>query len=108
MDEREDLVQERDAYKCKVHRLNHSMSALLKSDSHKYIDLDCVLAENRFLRENLEQVKQEKTLANEMGRKYKQALENSNSSVATTASNRYKAVSYTKRKWHESWSHFLV
>ena len=88
MDEREDLVQERDAYKCKVHRLNHSMSALLKSDSHKYIDLDCVLAENRFLRENLEQVKQEKTLANEMGRKYKQALESSNSSVATTASNR--------------------
>ena len=57
LDEREDLVQERDAYKCKVHRLNHSMSALLKSDSHKFIDLDCILAENKFLRENLEQVR---------------------------------------------------
>ena len=31
LDEKVDLVQERDAYKCKVHRLNHSMSALLKS-----------------------------------------------------------------------------
>ena len=74
-DEREDLVQERDAYKCKVHRLNHSMSALLKSDSHKYIDLDCILSENRYLKDSLEQVKQEKHLANEMGRKYKAALE---------------------------------
>ena len=31
LDEKVDLIQERDAYKCKVHRLNHSMSALLKS-----------------------------------------------------------------------------
>ena len=31
LDEKVDLVQERDAYKCKVHRLNHSMAALLKS-----------------------------------------------------------------------------
>ena len=31
LDEKVDLIQERDAYKCKVHRLNHSMAALLKS-----------------------------------------------------------------------------
>ena len=31
LDEKVDLVHERDAYKCKVHRLNHSMAALLKS-----------------------------------------------------------------------------
>ena len=47
LDEKEDLVQERDAYKCKVHRLNHAMSALLKSEGYKTIDLDWLLAENR-------------------------------------------------------------
>ena len=31
LDEKVDLIQERDAYKCKLHRLNHSMAALLKS-----------------------------------------------------------------------------
>ena len=95
LDEREDLVQERDAYKCKVHRLNHSMSALLKSDSHKYIDLDCIVAENKFLRENLEQVRQEKHLANEMGRKYKHALEKSSSSARYSATD---SPYYLRRK----------
>ena len=47
LDEKEDLVQERDAYKGKVHRLNHAMSALLKSEGYKTIDLDWLLAENR-------------------------------------------------------------
>ena len=37
LDEKEDLVQERDAYKCKVHRLNHSMAALLKSNTYKLV-----------------------------------------------------------------------
>ncbi|TRY71760.1 hypothetical protein TCAL_09724 [Tigriopus californicus] len=77
LDEKEDLVQERDAYKCKVHRLNHAMSALLKSDGYKTIDLDWLLSENQFLRESLEHVQEEKQLANDMGRKYKCALENS-------------------------------
>ena len=40
LDEKVDLVQERDAYKCKVHRLNHSMTALLKSDGYKTLDVD--------------------------------------------------------------------
>jgi hypothetical protein len=31
LDEKEDLIQERDAYKCKVHRLNHSMAALVST-----------------------------------------------------------------------------
>ena len=34
LDEKVDLIQERDAYKCKVHRLNHSMAALLKSGKY--------------------------------------------------------------------------
>ena len=37
LDEKVDLIQERDAYKCKVHRLNHSMSALLKSGMYQSV-----------------------------------------------------------------------
>ncbi len=47
LDEKEDLVQERDAYKCKVHRLNFAMAALLKSDGYKSVDLDWLISENR-------------------------------------------------------------
>ena len=75
LDEKVDLVQERDAYKSKVHRLNHSMTALLKSDGYKTLDVDSLLSENRFLRESLEHTKEEKELANEMGRRYKKALD---------------------------------
>ena len=41
------------------------------------VDIDSLLSENRFLRESLEQVREEKQLANEMGRRYKNALERS-------------------------------
>ena len=70
LDEKEDLVQERDAYKGKVHRLNHAMSALLKSEGYKTIDLDWLLAENRFLRDSVAQLQEDKQLANDMGKRY--------------------------------------
>jgi hypothetical protein len=79
LDEKEDLVQERDAYKCKLHRLNHSMSALLKTDGYKAIDLDWIISENRYLVDSLKNVKEEKQLANEMGKRYKAALEKTKS-----------------------------
>jgi len=53
------------------------MGALLKCNGHQVLDLDGILSENRFLQENLDQVKEEKQLANEIGRKYKLALEQS-------------------------------
>ncbi len=75
LDEKEDLVQERDAYKCKIHRLNFAMSALLKSDGYQTLDLDWLLAENRYLQQSVAQLEAEKQLANEMGRRYKSTLE---------------------------------
>ena len=45
------------------------MSALLKSDGYKTIDLDWLLAENKFLQESLLQIQEEKQLANEMGKR---------------------------------------
>jgi hypothetical protein len=48
LDEKEELVTERDAYKCKVHRLNHELNTLLKGDSKKLVDVDALVMENRY------------------------------------------------------------
>ncbi|CAB4061640.1 unnamed protein product [Lepeophtheirus salmonis] len=83
-DEKEDLVNERDAYKGKVHRLNHALNALLKSDGYKTMDLDCLISENRYLQQRLEQIQEEKELANEMGRRYKSALDKNKNRISRT------------------------
>lgn len=41
------------------------------------VDIDALLSENRYLHESLQQVREEKKLANEMGIRYKCALEKS-------------------------------
>jgi len=48
LDEKEELVTERDAYKCKVHRLNHELNSLLKGDNKKIVDVDALVMENRY------------------------------------------------------------
>jgi ElaB/YqjD/DUF883 family membrane-anchored ribosome-binding protein len=48
LDEKEELVTERDAYKCKVHRLNHELNALLKGDKKRLVDIDALVMENRY------------------------------------------------------------
>ena len=53
------------------------MGALLKCNGHQVLDLDGIISENRFLQQSLDRVKEEKQLANEIGRKYKLALEQS-------------------------------
>ena len=47
-------------------------------DGYKSLDVDCIISENRYLRESVEQIKEEKDLANEMGKRYKKALEKNN------------------------------
>ena len=71
IDEKEELVTERDAYKCKVHRLNHEFSIFLKGDNHSVIDLDSLIMENRFLQEHLLQAQEESKLAYQTISRYK-------------------------------------
>jgi len=47
LDERVELVAERDAYKCKLHRLNHECNVLLNGNASGIIDLDALVMENR-------------------------------------------------------------
>jgi hypothetical protein len=59
-------------------------------DGYKSLDVDSLLSENRFLKESLEHAKEEKELANEMGRRYKKALEKNNPSSSTGSADQIK------------------
>ena len=54
------------------------LSGIISPDGYKSLDVDCLISENRYLRESVEQIKEEKDLANEMGKRYKKALEKNN------------------------------
>ncbi|KAL0269227.1 UNVERIFIED_CONTAM: hypothetical protein PYX00_007030 [Menopon gallinae] len=79
LDEKEELITERDAYKCKIHRLNHEFNMLLKGENHNVIDLDSLILENRFLQEHLQQAQEEIKLANQTLHRYKDQLESKRS-----------------------------
>ncbi|XP_077294276.1 coiled-coil domain-containing protein 149 isoform X2 [Arctopsyche grandis] len=84
LDEKEDLINERDAYKCKLHRLNHQLMIALsrnksncldRSQSGLLLDIDALVMENRYLQERLTQAQAEKDLATHALTKYKSILE---------------------------------
>lgn len=79
LDEKEELVTERDAYKCKVHRLNHELKVLLKGDNKRLVDIDALIMENRYLKERLEQAEEEKEMSNQALSKYKGMLDKNRS-----------------------------
>ena len=75
LDEREDLVREKEELGRKLHRVSYQLSRVLALDTTGLLDIDHILMENKFLTEQLSRVKEEKDLANQMGRRYKEALD---------------------------------
>lgn len=73
LDEKHELEIERDAFKCKAHRLNHELSKALNAS--KPVDLDALINENRYLQERLQQLLEEKELARQSLSKYKSMLD---------------------------------
>ncbi|XP_076239169.1 coiled-coil domain-containing protein 149-like [Calliopsis andreniformis] len=73
LDEKHELEMERDAFKCKAHRLNHELSKALNAS--KPVDLDALINENRYLQERLQQLLEEKELARQSLSKYKSMLD---------------------------------
>ncbi|XP_055377643.1 coiled-coil domain-containing protein 149 [Condylostylus longicornis] len=76
-DEKEEIVSERDAYKCKSHRLNHELLTALKvNDSHpNTVDLDALILENKYLQEMLKHCEWEMEFAQKTANKYKSMLD---------------------------------
>uniref|UniRef100_A0A0C9RX18 Ccdc149 protein n=1 Tax=Fopius arisanus TaxID=64838 RepID=A0A0C9RX18_9HYME len=73
LDEKHELETERDAFKCKSHRLNHELSKALNATQP--VDLDSLINENRYLQDRLQQVSEEKELARQSLSKYKGMLD---------------------------------
>ncbi|XP_076175289.1 coiled-coil domain-containing protein 149-like isoform X2 [Ptiloglossa arizonensis] len=73
LDEKHELEMERDAFKCKAHRLNHQLSKALNAS--KPVDLDALINENRYLQERLQQLLAEKELTRQSLSKYKSMLD---------------------------------
>lgn len=47
LDEKEELVMQRDAYKCKIHRMNHQLGVLLHANPSQLFDIDALVTENK-------------------------------------------------------------
>lgn len=88
LDEKEELVSDRDYYKTKVMRLNHQISFQLNTrsksqeiapDSPKpLVDIDSILTENKYLQERVTQLQVEKEIVTRNLNKYKNLLEHKN------------------------------
>ena len=48
MDEKEELVTERDVYRLKYDRLNKELHYILQGDERRVLDVDALIMENRF------------------------------------------------------------
>lgn len=57
LDEKEEIVNERDVYKCKAHRLNHELNIALKGDGS--VDIDALVLENKFQSERVDNLQRE-------------------------------------------------
>ncbi|KAH8243406.1 hypothetical protein KR032_007254 [Drosophila birchii] len=77
IDEKEELITERDAYKCKAHRLNHELFVALraKKTHPRLLDIDGVLLENKYLHERVKIQEGELELTKQSISKYKSILD---------------------------------
>lgn len=77
LDEKEEAVTERDAYKCKAHRLNHELLLALKAnESHpRLLDVDSIVLENKYLQERLKNSETELEMTTQSMNKYKAMLD---------------------------------
>ncbi|CAG9562751.1 unnamed protein product [Danaus chrysippus] len=84
LDEKEELVSDRDYYKNKVQRLiSQIFNNSVKTDNEKstpFVDVDALLTENKYLHERITQLQVEKEIVKRTLTKYKTLLDNRNKS----------------------------
>ncbi|KAM4594334.1 coiled-coil domain-containing protein 149-like isoform 2-T2 [Fundulus diaphanus] len=74
-DELQDVRAERDVFQQKAHRLNVEMNHIMGNDETRFLDIDGLCMENRYLHERLSQFQEEVSLLKANLVKYKSALE---------------------------------
>uniref|UniRef100_A0A182JKJ1 Uncharacterized protein n=1 Tax=Anopheles atroparvus TaxID=41427 RepID=A0A182JKJ1_ANOAO len=79
LDEKEEAITERDAYKCKAHRLNHELNVALRGGEgggpQPLLDIDGLILENKYQAEKITNIENELSLARQASSKYKSMLE---------------------------------
>merc|ERR1711976_703275 len=88
LDEKEDLLKEKENMNLKIHRMGHQLRQIVAHDKHDMLDMDHIVYENKYLMERLERIQSEKDLANQMGRRYKEALEQSKKIIPRRENNK--------------------
>ena len=53
LDEKEELVTERDVYKTKFDRLNQELNYILKGDENRIVDIDALVMDNKYVVQTL-------------------------------------------------------
>ncbi|XP_054897369.1 coiled-coil domain-containing protein 149-like isoform X2 [Poeciliopsis prolifica] len=74
-DELQDVRAERDVFQQKAHRLNVEMNHIVGNNENRFMDIDALCMENRYLHERLSQLQEEVNLLKGNLVKYKSALE---------------------------------
>lgn len=74
-DEKAEVATERDHYKDKSERLNTQLNFILGADDRRLVDIDSILMENRYLKEQIKQLKEEKSMAVSALARYKNTFE---------------------------------
>ncbi|XP_068634036.1 coiled-coil domain-containing protein 149 isoform X2 [Battus philenor] len=107
LDEKEELIADRDYYKNKVHRLNHQISFVLSTkqkverdsdDPPKpIVDIDALVTENKYLHESITQLQVEKEILKRTLTKYKTLLDNRSKSDSTNLKRGFSDVMTQKQ-----------
>ncbi|CAH8441337.1 hypothetical protein MS3_00005012 [Schistosoma haematobium] len=85
-DEKQEIATERDIYRNKCDRLNNELNYILSGDERKIQDIDTLITESRILKEQIQSLEMEKSLALSTVTKYKKLLDrklSKNSSVSS-------------------------
>ncbi|CAF2030839.1 unnamed protein product [Rotaria magnacalcarata] len=73
--QKEELEIERDSFKTKYNKLNQELNKILNGNQKHIVDIELVLSENRYLKEKINELIQEKSLLVENAAKYKDLLQ---------------------------------
>ncbi|XP_076066678.1 uncharacterized protein LOC143040022 [Oratosquilla oratoria] len=102
VEEREELIKERDSTAHKLHRLNHILNVLMNNSSEdipkRTVDLDAIITENRYLQERLKNSEDEKKQARISASKYKAIIEKQRSPGATKLGGRSDGLIVTPKQ----------
>ncbi|XP_028391472.1 coiled-coil domain-containing protein 149-A-like [Dendronephthya gigantea] len=101
-DENIDIVSERDSYKEKCERLNTQLNYILGADDRRLVDIDALVLDNKYLKEKLVILEEERSLEKECIQKYEAAFEKKKNKILHQRNGGRLASYYSKHSHDHS------